>query len=59
MLGADSGLGHLVFFSENHFQIEKMYAAILSLIAMGVAVDYALVALERRVTRWRQAPSPG
>ncbi len=56
MLGADSGLGHLIFFAENHFETEKMYTGIIALIIMGVAVNYTLVAVERKITKWRQEP---
>ncbi len=55
MLGADSGLGYLIFFAENHFEVDKMYTGIIALIVMGVTVNYVLVAVEKRITRWKEA----
>jgi len=36
-----------------NFLIPKMYAAILTTTLLGLAVNYTLVALERRFSRWR------
>jgi NitT/TauT family transport system permease protein len=53
LIGANSGLGFLISYSLNNFLIPKMYAAILTTSALGLVVNYALVALERRFSRWR------
>lgn len=55
MIGATAGLGFLINYSNMNFLIPKMYAAILTTSVLGVAVNYALVWLERRVSRWRPA----
>jgi NitT/TauT family transport system permease protein len=53
LIGATAGLGFLINYSEMNFLIPKMYAAILTTTLLGLAVNYALVALERRFSRWR------
>ncbi|GAA3819985.1 ABC transporter permease [Nocardioides panacisoli] len=55
MIGATAGLGFLINYSQFNFLIPKMYAAIITTSIIGVAVNYALVALERRFSRWRPA----
>jgi NitT/TauT family transport system permease protein len=54
MMGSSSGLGHLVFFSEANLRIAEMYCGILMLIILGVAINYILVTLEKRITRWKE-----
>lgn len=54
MIGATAGLGFLINYSQFNFLIPKMYAAIITTSILGVAVNYSLVALERRFSRWRQ-----
>ena len=53
MIGATAGLGFLINYGNQNFLIPTMYAAILTTTVLGVLVNYALVALERRVSRWR------
>lgn len=53
MIGATAGLGFLINYAQYNFLIPEMYAAILTTSAIGVAVNYGLVALERRFSRWR------
>lgn len=55
MIGATAGLGFLINYSNMNFLIPKMYAAILTTSVLGIAVNYGLVALERRFSRWRPA----
>lgn len=55
MIGANAGLGFLINYASNNFLIPKMYAAILTTTLIGVAVNYSLVALERRFSQWRSA----
>lgn len=54
MLGANAGLGYLLFFAEANFLIPKMYAAIITMSLLGLIVNYSLVAFEKRVTRWKE-----
>lgn len=53
MIGATAGLGYFINYSQYNFLIPQMYAAILTTSAIGLAVNYALVAIERRLSRWR------
>jgi len=53
MIGATAGLGFLINYSQQNFLIPQMYAGILTTSALGLAINYALVALERRFSRWR------
>ncbi|QWU13595.1 NitT/TauT family transport system permease protein [Paenibacillus sophorae] len=54
MLGADKGLGFLIFSSEQNYKVEQMYAGIIVLILLGVLVNFLLVRWEKRITRWKQ-----
>jgi NitT/TauT family transport system permease protein len=53
MVGATSGLGYYINYAQYNFLIPQMYAAILTTTAVGVAVNFGLVSLERRFSRWR------
>lgn len=53
MIGANAGLGYLINYSQFNFLIPKMYAGILTTSALGVALNYALIGIERRLSRWR------
>lgn len=53
MIGATAGLGFLINYSQYNFLIPQMYAAILTTSLVGLAVNYGLVAIERRFSRWR------
>lgn len=54
MIGAHSGLGFLTLNSQEVFQIPTMYAGILLLALLGLALNYVLAVAERRLTRWRR-----
>lgn len=53
LIGANAGLGFLITYSNNNMLIPKMYAAILTTTVLGLIVNYSLVGLERRFSRWR------
>ena len=53
LIGATAGLGFLINYAQFNFLIPKMYAAILTTSALGLAINYALVGLERHFSRWR------
>ncbi len=55
MLAAQSGIGFLIQHSSLMLETDRMYAGILTLTAVGLALNYALVAMEARATRWRSA----
>jgi NitT/TauT family transport system permease protein len=53
MIGATAGLGYYINYAQNNFLIPQMYAAILTTSALGLCINYGLVTLERRLSRWR------
>jgi NitT/TauT family transport system permease protein len=53
MLGSSAGLGFLIFDSQHKYEVERMYAGILLLIMLGMAVNYLIVRLENYLTRWK------
>ena len=57
MIGAHSGLGFLTLNSQEVFQIPSMYAGILLLAVVGLALNAVLALLEARLLRWRRGLS--
>ncbi|TLM80909.1 ABC transporter permease [Pseudarthrobacter sp. NamE5] len=55
MVGAKAGLGYLIVNSQMSFLIPDMYAGILAVSLLGLAVNYLLVGVERHFSRWRTA----
>ncbi|MGW5311194.1 ABC transporter permease [Nocardia thailandica] len=55
MIGARAGLGYLITAAQQNFQIPQMYAGIVAISLIGLGFNFALVALERRLSRWRTA----
>ncbi|WP_330255288.1 ABC transporter permease [Nocardia sp. NBC_00565] len=53
MVGARAGLGYLITAAQQNFQIPNMYAGILAISILGLTFNGLLVALERRLSRWR------
>lgn len=53
MVGAKAGLGYLITASQFNFQIPNMYAGIVTIALVGVIVNGILVAIERRLSGWR------
>lgn len=54
MVGAKSGLGYLIQYTQFSFQITEMYAGIISISVIGLIVNYVLLYIERRLTAWKQ-----
>ncbi|WP_037351347.1 ABC transporter permease [Anaeroarcus burkinensis] len=55
MIGAEAGLGFLVFYSQETFKVPNMFAAIVCLALVGLALNYLLVFIEARLTRWKRS----
>jgi NitT/TauT family transport system permease protein len=55
LAGAKAGLGYLISYSQQNFDIESMYAGIITISAIGLILNQALVYLERRFSTWRSA----
>ncbi|CUU65408.1 ABC-type nitrate/sulfonate/bicarbonate transport system, permease component [Corynebacterium variabile] len=53
MIGAKSGLGYLIQASQLNFQIANMYVGIIAIAALGLIANYGLLAVQRRLSRWR------
>lgn len=54
MIGASAGLGFLVLDTQYKFEVPKMYAAIVTIALLGLAVNYGFVWLGRRMTAWKE-----
>lgn len=55
MVGAKAGLGYFITYTQFNFQIPEMYAGIVAIALVGLAVNAVLVSVERRLSRWRAA----
>jgi NitT/TauT family transport system permease protein len=55
MLGARRGMGYLIFYSEEKFDIPEMFGGILVIAFVGLLLNYTLVYCEKRLTVWKQA----
>jgi NitT/TauT family transport system permease protein len=55
MLAAKSGLGFLVQHSQLMMEMPQMYAGIITITAIGLITNYALVWVEGHATRWKSA----
>ncbi|MDV6271601.1 ABC transporter permease [Rhodococcus globerulus] len=51
-LGADKGLGYLVNFGRQRFQIDLVYASIVVILIIALVLHAILGSVERRTTRW-------
>ncbi|MEL7633207.1 ABC transporter permease [Sporomusa sphaeroides] len=54
MIGANAGLGFMIFYFEERYAVPEMYAGIITMSLFGVTVNYLLVALEKRLTGWKE-----
>jgi sulfonate transport system permease protein len=55
MIGANRGLGFMIINSQYNFQIPLMFAAIVLLALIGLALNYALLVLQHWFCRWDTA----
>jgi NitT/TauT family transport system permease protein len=58
LIGSTAGLGYLINYTQQNFQIPQMYAAILTVSVLGLIINQLLVLLERHFSRWRVSPTP-
>jgi NitT/TauT family transport system permease protein len=58
MIGASSGLGYMISqacpFHQGSFQLEKMWAGIVTVALLGILLNGAVARIERRFSRWRE-----
>ena len=59
MIGATSGLGYLVLYSQETFNVAEMYAGIVGLAVLGLGLNYALQFIEHYFTSWKQEMTAG
>jgi NitT/TauT family transport system permease protein len=55
LAGAKAGLGYLISYAQQNFDIGDMYAGILTVSVIGLLLNQALVYAERRFSTWRPA----
>jgi NitT/TauT family transport system permease protein len=53
LAGAKAGLGYLINYAQQNFDIPDMYAGIITISVIGLVINQALVYLERRFSTWR------
>lgn len=54
MIGASAGLGFLIIDSQYKFQVPTMYAAIMTIAAIGLIANLVFVIVGRRLTAWKE-----
>lgn len=54
MVGAKAGLGYYITFAQYNFYIAEMYAGIIVISLLGLAINYFLLSLEKYFSRWKQ-----
>ena len=59
MVGAQSGIGYLIINSQYTLQVPEMYAGILTVAALGLLLNVALLHFEAWMSRWRDNSPPG
>jgi ABC-type nitrate/sulfonate/bicarbonate transport system permease component len=56
-IAADTGLGYLINYSRTWFRVSDMLVGAITIGLLGVVSNYLLVALEKRMFRWRVSAS--
>lgn len=59
MIGAASGLGYLVLYSQETFNIPEMYAGIVGLAVLGLGLNYVLLSIEHFFLAWKYDTTTG
>jgi NitT/TauT family transport system permease protein len=54
MIGATSGLGYLVVYSQQTFKVAQMYASIIALAILGITLNWVLQSFENFFSSWRK-----
>lgn len=54
MLGANKGLGFMIFYYQERYAIPEMFGGIVFISVFGVVLNGVLVLLEKRLTRWKE-----
>lgn len=59
MIGAKTGLGFFIQNAQFNFMIPEMYAGIMTLAILGLAINYLLVWFEKKATYWKGEAGSG
>jgi len=59
MIGARSGLGFLLFDSEQLFKVPTMFASIVTMALLGLGLNYGLLAIGNRINSWKTVEAEG
>ena len=54
MIGATSGLGFMIMQAQMVMNIPKMWAGIVTVALLGLAINYAILAIEKHFTGWKE-----
>jgi len=54
MIGASSGLGFMILQAQATFQMDKMWAGIVTVALLGILMSWILLVIERRYSRWKE-----
>ncbi|MFZ2948508.1 MAG: ABC transporter permease [Desulfuromonadaceae bacterium] len=54
MMGASSGLGYMIHYQEQMFNIPAMYAGVVTLSLIGLAMNFVIVKLDSKILSWKQ-----
>jgi len=57
MVGAKEGLGYLISYTQMNFQIPEMYAGIITISILGFILNYLLVSIEKKLSKWKVSPN--
>lgn len=52
-VGSDRGIGHYMLLQKSAFRADRVFVAILTIVALSLALFALIAVLERRATRWR------
>ncbi|MGF7160830.1 NitT/TauT family transport system permease protein [Rhodoligotrophos appendicifer] len=53
MLASEGGLGYMIAYYGNTFQVSKVFVALAAVVVTGVILNQMLLVVEQRVGRWR------
>jgi ABC-type nitrate/sulfonate/bicarbonate transport system permease component len=54
MVGSTNGIGYVILQAQREFKVADMWAGILVIALVGLAVNILFVAIERRALRWQR-----
>jgi NitT/TauT family transport system permease protein len=52
MIGSKAGLGFIIYTADKNYNIPKLYAGILTIAAVGLAVSFLIEKLQKRIVAW-------